>query len=263
MRITGANVLLTGATGGIGHALARRLAAEGARLVVTGRNADALEGMGAALGARAVAADLSDPRAVRGLAQRCGPVDVLIANAALPASGDLLEYDEEEIDRALAVNLRAPIALARALVPHMAEAGRGHLAFVGSLSGKTAAPQSCLYTATKFGLRGFAHALRQDLRGRGVGVSHIQPGFVAEAGMFAATGAPVPGGVRTVTPERVAEAVVRAVRTDLAEVSVAPPALRLRCALQGQFPGLADRRRPSAADREAIRRITEAQRSLR
>ncbi|MQS34995.1 SDR family NAD(P)-dependent oxidoreductase [Streptomyces katsurahamanus] len=268
MRISGATVLLTGATGGIGRALAHRLAAEGASLVLTGRRTEALDALAAELGARSVAADLSDPGQVRRLVDDCAGVDVLVANAALPASGDLLDYRTEQIDRALAVNLTAPVMLARLLAPGMAAAGRGHLAFIGSMSGKAATPYSSLYTATKFGLRGFAHSLRQDLADAGVGVSLVQPGFVSEAGMFADTGAAVPSGVRTVTPAQVAGAVVRAVTEDRGEINIAPLRLRLRCAVANQFPGFAERARRGGARgagdaADAARQVVEAQRALR
>lgn len=192
MRITGSTVLLTGVTGGIGLTLARTLAAKGAKLVVTGRREDALKAVADELGARAVLADLADAADVARLAAECAGTDILIANAALPSSGDLLDYTPEQIDRSLAVNLRAPIMLARLLAPRMVDAGQGHIALIGSISGKAATKSSSLYNATKFGLRGFALAFRQDLHGTGVGVSLIQPGYVRDAGMFAATGAKTP-----------------------------------------------------------------------
>ncbi|MER6018247.1 SDR family NAD(P)-dependent oxidoreductase [Streptomyces anulatus] len=264
MRISGATVLLTGATGGIGRTLARQLHARGARLILTGRRGDELRALARQLGARAVTADLSDPDETRLLAEESADAQILIANAALPASGYLLDYTSEQIDRALTVNLGAPILLARLLAPSMAEAGRGHLCFVGSLSGKAATPASSLYTATKFGLRGFAHSLRQDLRGAGVGVSLVQPGFVGEAGMFADTGAPVPGGRRTVSPAEVADAVLTAIDRDRAETNIAPMPLRLRCAIANQFPGLAEKLGPAdEGSRDAARQIVEAQRALR
>ena len=85
----------------------------------------------------------------------------------------------------LEVNLRAPIALARALAPAMIARGSGHIVFISSLAGKAAAPASSIYSATKFGLRGFALGLREDLRPHGVGVSVVLPGFIRDAGMFA------------------------------------------------------------------------------
>ena len=263
MHIAGATVLLTGATGGIGRALAHRLTRAGGRLVVTGRRPEALEALAAELGARPVVADLADADSVLRLAEECPDVDVLVANAALPASGDLLDYTPAQIERALAVNLTAPVLLARALAPRMVAAGRGHLAFVGSMSGKAATRYASLYTASKFGLRGFAHSLRIDLHDTGVGVSLVQPGFVRDAGMFAATGAEVPSGVRTVSPDDVADAVVDAVAANRGEVNVAPLELRLRCALAVQFPDHAARSQRRAGDSPAVRQVVEAQRASR
>ncbi|MEU9579607.1 SDR family NAD(P)-dependent oxidoreductase [Streptomyces chilikensis] len=263
MKIAGETVLLTGATGGIGRVLARRLAAAGARLILTGRDADALRELAVPLGARWVPADLADARQVAELADACAGTRILVANAALPASGDLLEYTPEQIERALTVNLGSVALLTRLLAPAMTEAGSGHLAFVGSMSGKAATPLSSLYTASKFGLRGFAHALRIDLRPAGVGVSLIQPGFVGEAGMFARTGAPLPRGARPVTPEQVARAVITAVERERAEINIAPLGLRLKCALAVQFPAAAARLGRRTAPDDGGRLVVEAQRALR
>ncbi|WP_234478682.1 SDR family oxidoreductase [Streptomyces sp. MBT65] len=261
--IAGTTVLLTGATGGIGRALAHRLARANATLVVTGRQPEALETLAAEVGARPVVADLADPDSVARLAAHCPDVDVLVANAALPASGDLLDYTPAQIERALAVNLTAPVLLSRLLAPCMVARGRGHLAFVGSMSGKAATPYSSLYTASKFGLRGFAHSLRLDLHDTGVGVSLVQPGFVRDAGMFAATGAEVPSGVRTVSPDEVAAAVVRAVEDNRGEINIAPLELRLRCALAVQFPDFAARSHRHADSDPTVHQVIEAQRASR
>jgi short-subunit dehydrogenase len=263
MRVSGSTVLLTGATGGVGRVLARRLAELGARLVVTGRDTPALRTLATEVGARDVPADLADPRDVAALAERCAEVDILVANAALPATGALPEYSTEEIDRALAVNLRSAVVLSRLLVPKMVAARRGHLAFVGSMSGKAVVPFSSLYTASKFGMRGFAHALRVDLRQTGVGVSVIQPGLVGDVGMFADTGAAVPRGTRTVTADQVAGAVVRAIERDRCEVNVAPARLRLLCALAVQFPSVAAWVQRQGAPDGAVTDIVAAQRTRR
>ncbi|MGW3011870.1 SDR family NAD(P)-dependent oxidoreductase [Streptomyces sp. NPDC001219] len=263
MRIAGSTVLLTGAVGGIGQALARELAAQGAELVLSGRRPDALEALAGELGARAVTADLADPDQVEQLAEACPDTDILIANAALPSSGALLDYTPEQIDRALTVNLRAPVMLTRALAPRMVERGRGHIALVGSLSGKAATKYSSLYSAAKFGLRGFGLSLRQDLHGTGVGVSVVQPGAVSDAGMFAVTGATPPAGVRMVSPGQVVAGVVRAVERDLCEVNVAPVELKVLSAIAGQFPGFSEKvQRGSGAER-TINQVVAAQRDRR
>ncbi|MFJ9644047.1 SDR family NAD(P)-dependent oxidoreductase [Streptomyces sp. NPDC101206] len=263
MRVNGSTVLLTGATGGLGTALAGALAAKGASLVLTGRREDALKAVADRFGARAVVADLADPSDVERLAQECADVDVLVANAALPSSGDVLEYTPDQVERALAVNLHAPVLLARLLAPRMLKAGRGHIAFVGSLSGKAASRSSSLYNATKFGLRGFALAFRQDLRGTGVGVSLVQPGFVREAGMFAATGARPPAGMRTVSPAQVSAGVIRAVERNLCEVNVAPGELKLLSAIAGQFPGFAEKVQGRMGVERTMAVVVSAQRDTR
>ena len=239
MNLGGRTVLLTGATGGIGAATARALATRGATVVLSGRRAAELEALAAEVGGRAVPADLTAPDAPQRVVAEAGDVDVLVANAALPASGDLTSFSIEEIDRALAVNLRAPLVLARLLAEPMTARGEGHLVFVSSLSGLTATPQASLYTATKFALRGFSLGLRQDLEATGVGVSCVLPGLVRGAGMFADSGASLPPGVGTSTPEDVARGVVLAIERDRAEVDVAPLTLRAGARIASAAPGTA------------------------
>lgn len=234
-------VLLTGATGGLGQAIARAFASRGASLVLTGRREDVLEPLARELGGRAVIADLAsraDLRRVIEAAKR-EQVDVLIANAGMPATGALEDISREQLDRIINVNLRAPIALAKALSPAMVARGSGHIVFMGSISGKVASPASSLYAATKFGLRGFALGLREDLRPHGVGVSIVLPSFIREAGMFAQTGVKLPPGVGTRSPQDVAAAVLRAVERNRAEIDVAPLGVRLGAAIASVAPQLA------------------------
>jgi short-subunit dehydrogenase len=233
------NVLVTGATGGLGQAIARAFAARGASLVLTGRRAEVLEPLTEELGARGVVSDLSRREEVDHLVDEAGEVDVLVANAALPGSALLTDLTQEQIDRLLEVNLRAPVALARALVPGMVERRRGHLVFMSSLAGKAAAPMSSMYSATKFGVRGFALALREDLRTRGVGVSVVAPGFIRDAGLFAEAGVRLPPWIRTRAPDDVARAVIRAVERNRAEVDVAPIGLRVGASFATVAPAVA------------------------
>jgi short-subunit dehydrogenase len=240
MEIRGASVLLTGATGGLGHAIARALAARGAELVLTGRRADVLEPLALELGARAVAVDLSLPTDVERLVSVAGEtLDILVANAALPASGTLSSFSTAEIDRALDVNLRAPIVLARELTPGMVARGRGHVVFISSMAGKASAPGSSIYSASKFGLRGFAAGLRWELADAGVGVSTVFPGFIRDAGMFADADVTLPRGVGTRSPEDVALAVVNAIERNRGEIDVAPLTVRASGVLSGIAPDVA------------------------
>ena len=228
--------LVTGANGGLGQAIARGLGAAGARVVLSGRRADALEPLRVELGAELIVADLAERGDVDRLAQAAADMDIVVLNAALPASGQLSDFEPLEVDRALDVNLRAPIHLARIASFAMAERGRGQIVFISSISGKVAATGTSLYSATKFGVRGFALGLREDLRPRGVGVTTVFPGFIRDAGMFASTGVALPTGAGTRSPEDVANAVLRAVRDNPAELDVAAFEQRLGGWLAHFFP---------------------------
>jgi uncharacterized protein len=243
MRLEGSKVLLTGASGGIGKAIARALCERGARLAITARREEVLRELCAELSGdlTPLPADLAEAAAPAELAERAGQVDVLVANAALPAAGQVDDFSPEEIDRAIDVNLRAPIQLTRLLLPGMVERGRGHLVFISSLSGKAASPGSGLYSAAKFGLRGFAAGVREDLVGTGVGVTVVFPGFIRDAGMFAESGVKLRKGVGTSRPEDVAAAVIRGIERGKDEIDVAPLGLRLGVKLAELAPGLAAR----------------------
>ena len=263
LQISGATALVTGATGGIGQAIARAFRARGASLILSGRRADVLDELAGELGARAIVADLADRADVERLAGDAGEIDVLVANAALPASGVFTELEQDQIDRMLEVNLRAPIALARALAPGMVARREGHIVFISSLAGKVASPASAIYSATKFGLRGFAHGIREDLRPHGVGVSVVLPGFISEAGMFADSAATLPRGAGTKRPQDVAAGVMRAIEENRAELDVAPLGLRLGAAFGGVAPGLASALSRRMGSAELSSRIAEGQRDKR
>jgi short-subunit dehydrogenase len=239
MNLAGRSVLLTGASGGLGQAIARALARRGASVVLTARRTEVLEPLAAEIDGRAVACDLTDRGSLLRLVEEAGPVDVMVANAGNPGSGRIESFSVEEIDRALDVNLRAPVILARLLCEGMAERGGGHLVFVSSLSGKAATPRTSIYAATKFGLRGFAQALREDMRPLGIGVSTVLPGFIRDAGMFHDAGTKLPAYVGTETPDDVADAVLSAIERNRAEVEVAPISVRLGATLTALVPELA------------------------
>ncbi len=260
---TSTTALVTGANGGIGQAIARALARAGARVIVSGRRAEALEGLAAEVRARVIVADLEKREDVARLADEAGVVDVLVANAALPASGPLLDFTEEQIDRALEVNLRAPIALVRSLAPGMVARGGGRSCSISSIAGKLGSPGTAVYSATKFGLRGFALSLRADLHGTGVGVTGVYPGFIRDAGMFADTGVELPAAFGTRSPEDVAEAVLRAVRDDPAEIEVAALEQRLACVISALSPGLYDAAQAVFGGAALSRALSDRQRSKR
>ena len=263
MQIAGSTVLLTGATGGIGHAIARALAERGASLILSGRRVDVLEPLAQELDGRALAVDLAEPAEIERLVREAGELDILVANAALPAAGTLDSFSLQEIDRALDVNLRAPIVLAHALAPAMVKRGSGHLLFMSSLAGKAATPGTALYNASKFGLRGFAAALRADLRTTGVGVSTVFPGFIRDAGMFADAGVTLPPGIGTRTPQDVAKAVVRAIERNRGELDVAPLPLRVSTVFASLAPELAGSVARKIGSEEITRQMEAGQRDKR
>ena len=175
MDLNDRTVLLTGASGGLGAAIAQALAAKGARVLLSGRREAELNAIAARTGGTVLLCDLASHGEPERLAAAAGDVDVLVANAALPGSGQLTDYEVDGIDRVLDVNLRAPIVLTRLVVPGMVSRGAGHVVLMSSLAGRAATVGQSLYVATKFGLRGFASALRADLHGTGVGVSAVFP----------------------------------------------------------------------------------------
>jgi short-subunit dehydrogenase len=265
VKLAGKRVLLTGAAGGLGQAIAQVLASRGARLVLSGRKAAALGALADSLpgeGHRTVVADLAEDRAGERLVAEAGEVDVLVANAGLPGGGQLDRYSADQLTASLRVNLEAPIEMTRALLPALRARGSGHLVYISSLQGKVAFPRSSVYSATKFGLRGFALSLREDLWGTGIGVSVVLPGFIRDAGMFADSGAKAPPGLGTSSPEEVGEGVARAIERNRAEVEVAPLLQRLGAGFAHRRPHLAARVTRRNAARTADRVIEGQARKL-
>jgi short-subunit dehydrogenase len=244
MELAGKTVLLTGATGGLGRATATALSQRGAKLILSSRRDADLDELALGLSGgphRTIVSDLAEEGEGLRLLEAAGEVDVLVSNAGLPASGVLDGFSQEHIERALRVNLEVPIRMTRELAPRLVERGSGHLVYVSSLSGKAATARASLYCATKFGLRGFALALREDLRGSGVGVSVVLPGTIRDAGMFADSGASAPALMGTGTPEQVAAAVIRGIERNRGELSVAPLRQRALSAVAANAPELSGR----------------------
>jgi short-subunit dehydrogenase len=176
---------VTGASSGIGAATARELARRGAKVALAARRVDELGAQGeaiAAAGGEAVSipTDVTDPSQLTRLVERTeaafGRVDVLINNAGANWLRPLVASDPDELTRLLEINLLAAILLTRAVLPGMLERHHGAIIFVGSLSGRVA--MEPIYSATKYGLRGFSLSLRRQLAGRSVSVSLVSPGNI-------------------------------------------------------------------------------------
>ena len=262
MDIKGKKVLLTGATGGIGRTMAQHLARDGAHLILSSRSEGALASMADALpgqGHSVLASDLGEPGAAADLAVRAGHVDCLIANAALPSTGKLSDLTEEQIQRMLRINLESPILLCQALLPAMLERSSGKLVMIGSLAGKLASPRSSIYNASKFGIRGFALGLKGDLAGTGVGITLVTPGFVSDAGMFADSGVSLSPAIGTTTPQKVAGAVLRAIRTDRPEITVAPVTQKVAAHLGLVSPSLSYRMQSGSSGQKTAEKFAAGQ----
>lgn len=239
MQIQGSTILITGASGGLGTAMARDLAVRGAQLVISARNEELLDALAAETGAEVVVADLNDRADVERLAARAASCDVLVANAGIGADPAFDDLTEADIDRAIEVNLRAPMVLSHAFAKAKVAAGKpGQIVVVGSLSGIAATVGTRLYNATKFGLRGFTLSFRQELEGTGVGCSLVSPGFIRDAGMFAENDVELPPGVRTKAPADVNAGIVKAITKNPTEVFVSPPELRVLSTIGGIAPGI-------------------------
>jgi short-subunit dehydrogenase len=252
----GKRVLLSGATGGLGRAIAEALASRGAKLVLSSRREKELRELARSLpgGARrhkVIVADLAKDGAAKKLVRDAGDVDILVANAALPATGKLDSFSDRELTRALRVNFESPIWMAREVASKLEKKGEGHIVLISSLSGKVSSPRSSIYNATKFGLRGFAFGLREDLYPHGIGVSVVSPGFVRDAGMWADAGTNDTAGLGSTTPKKVGKAVARAIRRNRNEITVAPRRARFLTEIGYRHPELAARiqRRGGAADK--------------
>jgi short-subunit dehydrogenase len=236
MRLQGAVSLVTGASSGIGQALALRLVASGARVFAAGRDEHALA---AVPGATRLVADLADPSAPERLARQvldeAGRVDLLVNNAGSGWAGVLAQQPPAVVDQVLAVNLRAPIQLTRAILPAMLQQGQGRLVFITSIAGRLGVREEAVYAASKAGLDVFAESLRLELAGIGVGVTTVVPGVVATP-FFDRRGRPYPRRrPRPLPAARVADAILAAIEANRAEVYV-PGWLRLPVAVRALVP---------------------------
>lgn len=244
-RLRGANALVTGGSRGIGPHIARALAREGVNVAISARSAERLAEVATSLaihgvGLAALPADLTIAHERGSLIDRAvdalGPIDILVNNAAVDSAGAFLALDGERVSAIVELNVVAPIELTRLVLPGMLARRRGHVVNLSSLAGKQGVPYDAVYSGTKAALVAWTHALGAEFRGAGVGFSVVCPGFVRGEGMFARFGVEAPTIPGATTPDRVACAVLRAIRRDLAEVIVNPVPVRPLLALGATVP---------------------------
>ena len=182
--LTGKTALVTGASGGIGEAVARALHAQGATVVLHGTRAEKLEALKQQLGARAFAqaVDLSDRDAVAGLIEAAtdlaGPISILVNNAGITRDGLLMRMKDEDWDAVLEVNMTATMSLCRAVMRGMMKAKTGRIISVSSVVGVTGNPGQTNYAASKAGMIGFSKSLAAEVASRGLTVNVVAPGFI-------------------------------------------------------------------------------------
>lgn len=225
--------LVTGATSGIGQAIVLALRDAGMDVIAVGRSEQALAELAREPGVRTLQADVRDgaalSQALAGLA-----VDVLVNNAGILSSrAAFQDIEAEQIDAMLDINLKAPLHLARQILPGMLERGRGHLFFIGSSAGRAAHPGAAVYGASKAGVSLFCDALRCDLLGTGIRVTEIAPGRVqtqlyrTAMGMQAA-GSELYDGYESIQPQDIAELLLAALKmprqVDVSRLEVFPTA---------------------------------------
>ncbi|SNS62107.1 3-oxoacyl-[acyl-carrier-protein] reductase [Sphingopyxis indica] len=186
--LTGMTALVTGASGGIGSAIAQALAAQGARLAVSGSNAEKLDAFRDTLGGDHVAlpCNLGDAAAVDALVPAAvealgGKLDILVNNAGVTRDNLILRMKDEEWDEVIRINLEANFRLARAAAKPMMKARFGRIVSITSVVGATGNPGQANYAASKAGVTGMTKALAQELASRNVTVNCVAPGFIATA----------------------------------------------------------------------------------
>ncbi len=248
MRISQARILLTGAGGGIGSAIARQLAGSGASLLLTDVRREPLDRLGAEIGSnretpQAVVADVTaeQDRMMLVNAARNHGTNVLINAAGINPFGLLAEQASTEIARALSINTLAPMLLCQALLPVLTANSRAHIVNIGSTFGSLGFPGFCAYSATKFAMRGFSEALRRELADTAVRVHYVAPRATSTALATDRVRAMNDElGVGMDSPDLVARAVERALREERRELLLGAPE-RLFAKINALFPAIVDR----------------------
>jgi short-subunit dehydrogenase len=265
--LQGRTALVTGASGGLGTHIARRLAREGMNVAVSGRREDALaqvaeELRGFGVRSAAVPADLADLGQVvpliDGVEAQLGPIDVLVSNAGLESVGSFTNYTRSELTTMVDVNLTAPMLLTHHLTPGMLERGRGHVVFISSVAGKVGPAYNEPYAATKAGLIGLTQSLRAEYLHAPVGFSVVCPGFIAGDGMYARMASEGHSSNRMMgetTTEKITDCVVLAIHRDRAEIVESGVPIRPMLALAQLAPGLVERVAPRFGVTDMFRRV--------
>lgn len=244
--LRGMHAVVTGASRGIGPYIAKTLAAHGMNLTLAARSIERLEETRRACeraGVRAmvIATDVTSmddlQRLVKTATAEMGVIDILVNNAGVEITKSVNDLTFDEVTSIIRTNLDAPIALTKMVLPGMLERRRGSIVNISSMSGKSVTPYNAIYSATKHGLNGFTESLNIELDETGVNAGVVCPAFVGEAGMWANTGEKAPRMLREVSPQKVADAVLKVIN-GTPEALVTPGPIRPLLALQELAPSI-------------------------
>lgn len=247
--LKGMVVLLTGGSRGIGPVVAEALAKRGANLVLAARTESSLHDVARRLrelGTEPFVApvDLRESsqreKLVADVELKFGKIDMLVNNAGLESEGAYTELSWSSIQETIEVNLIAPMALTRLVLPRMLERNAGHIVNIASIAAKSGAPYAATYSGTKAGLAEWSRAMRLELANTGVRFSTIFPGYVSEVGMFAKFGMQPPWIVGSCSPSQVAEAVVHAIEKGKVEAIINSRPLRYSFMINELSPRIGD-----------------------
>jgi short-subunit dehydrogenase len=245
--IKGKNALLTGGSRGLGPYIGRALAEEGVNIALAARSKNQLASVADELATfnvrtKAMPSDVCDEASRSQLLEEVkaefGQIDILINNAGIERLSPYTRLSPEYIQTMIQTNLIAPMLLTRLVLPDMIERGSGHIVTMSSLGGKKGSPYTATYAATKAGLIQWSFGIREELRQSGVSASVICPGFVSVAGMFAEYKKRAPRIAGETVPEKVAAAVIMAIKKDISEVIVNPGPIRPMMILEAIHPGI-------------------------
>ncbi|MES1954297.1 SDR family NAD(P)-dependent oxidoreductase [Salinisphaera hydrothermalis] len=250
--LSGRRALVTGASSGVGEAVARQLRAAGAQVAIAARRADRLQRLADEIGAVAQPADVGMSEACIALIESTvaalGGLDILVNNAGAHHRGDFATQSAEHLAAMVDVNLRAPVVLSRAALPHLRSAEHGAIVNVGSVAGRMPVPGSATYSATKAGLRTLTYALAEECRGTNVGVSVVSPGPIATDFILADIDAvtDLTFSQPMSTPEQIADLVLACIADGRVE-RTRPASTRVMTTLGSLFPALPRALRPALA----------------
>jgi len=253
MKIKNKNVLITGVSRGVGRYIAYAIARQGGNVALLALPSDSeclqrLENQLVQFNVtvKSFTVDLSDKQQISDVIKKIpnefGMIDIFISNAAIESVGIFEHQTEQVLEKTIAVNLLAPILVAKKLLPNMLSKKSGHVVVISSFAGKLGSPYQSVYSATKAGLNKWALGMKRELKGSGVSFSAISPNYVSTAGMYAnvlqkaSEKLTTPKIAGEVTPQKVANIVVRSILKDTADKVVGSPLLTVVSALNEVIP---------------------------